>query len=289
MEPHGDRNDSPALASATVLMLRDGAQGLEVFLLKRHGLSDVLGGAYVFPGGKVDAEDALLAQRLDRTPQELQAELGEPDQDPADAAALSVAAVREVFEDTGVLYAPVDAQLTRSACDLMRGGRSFGEVLEALGLGLTTKGLAPWSRWITPQVGGVVRKRFDARFFVAAAPAGQEPVHDDHEATESIWLAPRAALTNYWAGQIQLAPPQIMSLSHIARYDSVASVLAQARSRVPPCIRPESFQAGDVRVLCYPGDPRHSEPARAMPGPTRLCWRNARFEPEEGGLDALLG
>ena len=289
MEPHGERNDMPALQSATVIMLRDGAAGVEVFLLKRHGLSDVLGGAYVFPGGKVDAEDAELAGLLDQPAANLHASLGEPGLDDTHAAALYVAAVREVFEETGVLYAPVNAETATRACSLMREGRSFGEVLQEMNLSLTVQGLAPWSRWITPLVGGVVRKRFDTRFFVAAAPLGQEPVHDQHEATESTWLAPLAALQQYWAGDIQLAPPQIMSLAHLSRFATVGEVLSYAGSRQPPLIQPEAFEQDGLRVICYPGDESHSVRDRAMPGPTRLCWRNKRFEPVDGEFARFLG
>jgi 8-oxo-dGTP pyrophosphatase MutT (NUDIX family) len=289
MEPHGDRNESAPLASATVIMLRDSPRGLEVFLVKRHGLSDVLGGAHVFPGGKVDAEDVEVVHRLDRNAADLHAALGEASLTESAAAALHVAAIREVFEETGVLYSPVEATLAQQACGLMREGRRFDEVIGAMDLRLTTAGLAPWSRWITPLVGGVVRKRFDTRFFVAAVPAGQDPVHDEHEATESVWMPPRAALEQYWQGSMQLAPPQIMSLAHLARLSTVDEALSQARRRVPPCIQPESFEFDGSRAVCYPGDPRHSLRGRAMPGPTRLVWRNQRFEPEEGGLQAFFG
>ena len=77
-------------------------------------------------------------------------------------------------------------------------------------------------------------------------------------------------------------------LAHLARHANVASVLAEARGRRPPCIRPEPFEQDGERVICYPGDPLHSVAELALPGPTRLHWRNRRFEPE-GGLAALLG
>jgi hypothetical protein len=85
-----------------------------------------------------------------------------------------------------------------------------------------------------------------------------------------------------------MAPPQIMSLNHLARHRSVASVLAAAAGRRPPCIRPEPRDVDGVRVLCYPGDPWHSEREQVLPGPTRLSWRNRRFEPD-AGLAILLG
>ena len=287
MEPHGDPLDMPALPSASVVMLRDGAAGLEVFLLERHGLSDVLGGAYVFPGGKVDREDAELNGRLDVAAETLHAALGEPALEPQQAAGLFVAAIREAFEETGVLYADADASAARRAWARLREGMHFAEVVDELGLRLHASALAPWSRWITPIVGGVVRKRFDTRFFVAAIPPGQQPRHDEHEAVESVWHTPRAALEQYWAGAIQLAPPQIMGLAHLSRFAGVADVLANARSRTPPTVLPESFELEGSRVVCYPGDDRHSVRQRALPGPTRLCWRNKRFEPE-GGFEALF-
>jgi 8-oxo-dGTP pyrophosphatase MutT (NUDIX family) len=290
MEMHHETTDSPVRASASVVMLRDGPAGVEVFLVKRHGLSDVLGGAYVFPGGKVDAQDARLDMqaRVDAPPHALHAALGEPELGELEAAAIYVAALRETFEETGVLYAQGgstgDAAL---ATALLREGRAFDEVLESLSLRLHTASLQPWSRWITPRVGAVVRKRFDTRFFLARVPNGQVATHDNHEATESVWLAPRAALEQYRDAVIELAPPQIMSLAHLARHASVESALAQARARKPPLVLPEAFELDGERVVCYPGDERHSVRERALPGPTRLHYRNRRFEPA-GGFEALF-
>ena len=285
MELHTEPSDSPVRAAACVVMLRDEAGVLEVFLLKRHGLSDVLGGAYVFPGGTVDLADADLdlQAHLDAPAHVLHAGLGEPDLDPGQAAALYVAALREAFEETGVLYAhDAGAAQAAQATQLLREGRAFDEVLALMGLRLAASRLQPWSRWITPSVGGVMRKRFDTRFFIAAVPEGQTASHDNHEATESVWLTPREALRRYWDGLIELAPPQIMSLAHLARHASVQSVLAQARLRPPPVILPEPFEQEGARVICYPGDERHSVRERALPGPTRLHFRNRRFEPAAG-------
>jgi 8-oxo-dGTP pyrophosphatase MutT (NUDIX family) len=253
MELNLEASGAPVRDSASVAMLRDGAAGLEVFLLKRHGLSDVLGGAYVFPGGKVEAHDAQA--QLDREHDELHAALHEPSLAPAEAAAIFAAAMRETFEEAGV-------QLAASH-------------------------LVPWSRWITPAVGGVMRKRFDTRFFLARVPPGQEPRHDDHEAIESVWLTPREALRQYWDGGIQLAPPQIMSLAHLSRHVAVEEAMAAARSRRPPLVHPEPFEQDGLRVICYPGDERHSVRERALPGPTRLHYLAGRFEPP-GGFDALF-
>lgn len=288
MQPHGDRLDMPALPSATVVLLRDGPGGLEVFLLERHGDSDVLGGAYVFPGGKVDREDAELAGQLDLAADALQDALAEPALAAEAAAAIHVAAIRELFEETGVLLARVPVAEAEAAWARLRSGLRFPELAEQAGWQLEATAIAPWSRWITPLVGGVIRKRFDTRFFVATMPAGQQARHDEHEAVAGLWTAPREALRRYWDGLMPLAPPQIMTLAHLSRHASVAEAVAEARGRQPPLVQPEPFDQDGARVLCYPGDPRHSIARRALPGPTRLAWRGTRFEPE-GGFDALFG
>jgi 8-oxo-dGTP pyrophosphatase MutT (NUDIX family) len=288
MELNTVLNEGPPAPSATVVLLRDAGGDLEVFLLRRHGQSDVLGGAYVFPGGKVDPEDAEWAGRLDLAPAELHALLGEPELSPLQAAGLFVTAIREVFEETGLLFADLSPQQARDAWAALRHGPRFDELLEPLQPRLVASALRPWSRWITPTLSSVGRKRFDTRFFVATVPPGQQPGHDEHEATESLWLPPRTALRQYWDGLIELAPPQIMSLTHLARHRSVVSVFAAAAARRPPCIRPEPRDVDGLRVLCYPGDPWHSQQEQVLPGPTRLTWRNKRFEPD-AGLDILLG
>lgn len=279
---------TPPRAAATVVMLRDAPEGLEVFLLKRHGNSDVLGGAYVFPGGKVDAADAHMAEHLDQAPTDLHAALGEAELDLPAAMGLYVAALREAFEESGVLFASeADTTRLQQAAALLREGQTFSDVLAQLALRLDTRSVLPWSRWITPRMPSVSNKRFDTRFFVAAVPAQQTARHDDFETTESVWLAPRMALQQYWDGRISLAPPQIMSLAHLARHGTVGSVLAEARRRPPPLILPEPFDQDGMRVICYPGDERHPVPERALPGPTRLHYRNKRFEPH-GGFEGLF-
>ncbi|MDE2617817.1 MAG: NUDIX hydrolase [Burkholderiales bacterium] len=281
--------ETPPRDAATVVMLRDAPGGLEVFLLKRHSASDVLGGAYVFPGGKIDAEDAALIPQLDQPLAALHGALGEPGTAAELAASCYVAALREAFEESGVLYAhDASAQQVAQATALLREGHGFAEVLTRLGLKLDTRSVLPWSRWVTPRMASVSSRRFDTRFFVAAVPAVQTARHDNHEATESVWVAPRAALEQYRDGHIDLAPPQIMSLAHLARHASVASVLTEARGKSPALVQPEPFDdENGVRVLCYPGDPRHSVSVRALPGPTRLRYGKKRFEPEDG-FEALF-
>jgi 8-oxo-dGTP pyrophosphatase MutT (NUDIX family) len=216
--------------------------------------------------------------------------LGEPDLPEHTAAGLYVAAVREVLEECGVLYARAsdsqvlahDAEQRQQWQQALHGGRGFAEVLKSAGLRVDTQHLAPWSRWITPVQPSVTNKRFDTRFFVAVLPDGQHPIHDNIEAIDSVWLTPLDALTRYWAGDLPLAPPQIMSLVSLLPHVDTNSVLLAAKSQTPPLVLPEAFDDAGVRTLCYPGDPRHSVAQRAMRGPTRLRFVAGRFEPTTG-------
>jgi 8-oxo-dGTP pyrophosphatase MutT (NUDIX family) len=280
----------PPRASATVVLLRDAADGMEVFMVKRHGLSDVLGGAHVFPGGKLDPADAdpnvleQLSAPLDR----LHAALGEPELNTATAAGLFVAACRETFEEAGVLLAEgATAQHVEVAQSWAREGIHFGEILARLELRLDWSNVVPWSRWITPRVPALFNQRFDARFFLAAVPNDQEARHDNHEATGSFWLRPRVVLEQYWAGKLNLAPAQIMSMAALARHRHVADVVAAARGRRPPVIQPEPFTHEQLRAVAFPGNERHPIAERALPGPSFLVYRNERFEPFDG-FEALF-
>lgn len=293
MELNNDILDTPPLDSASVVMLRDGPGGLEVLLMQRNIRSDVLGGAYVFPGGKVDAadaEDATLAL-LDRSTAELHARLGEPELPAARAGAMFIAAAREAAEESGVLYLQVGpdeiARHSSSTCQRLRAGESFATLLGEHKALLDTDALVPWSRWITPRQASFMKKRFDTRFFLAAVPEQQEACQDDHEMTETRWLTPRTALAQYRDHEIDMAPPQIVSLMHLMLFDTVAAALADGRSRTPPLIEPGQAQGDAERILCYPGDPDHPVRERAFPNCTRLEWRDKRFQPP-GGLDALL-
>lgn len=269
--------------SATVVMLRDGVQGLEVFLMKRSGLSDTFGEAYVFPGGKLDASDcsATGLAALDSNASALATALGEPQLDPTVAAGLYVAALRELFEEAGVLLTHAPSRPASNAAS------DWAAWLQTAAGQLQASAMQPWSRWITPRMAAMSKKRFDTRFFLARAPSNQDARHDDFETTASIWLTPREALLRWDRGEIEMAPPQIMSLAHLARFASCTQALQTARTQAPPCICPENYRddSGQI-ILCYPGDPRHSVAQRALPGPTRLYVRNKRFE-AEGGMAAL--
>jgi 8-oxo-dGTP pyrophosphatase MutT (NUDIX family) len=278
----------PPRAASTLVLLRDGDGGVEAFMLKRHGQDDVLAGAYVFPGGKVDREDAEADSlaRLGQSPELLHRRLGEQALAHGEAASIFMAAYRETFEETGVLLAAgADDPMAERATAMRREGFGFIDVLQHFDLWLDASALHPWSRWITPKVPSMMRKRFDTRFFVGRLPPGQRPRPDAREAVDGEWLVPRDALVRYWDGHIDLAAPQIMTLAHLSRFQDVESVLTDAVSRPPPLVQPEPFEVEGGRMICYPGDERHPVTVRAMPGPTRMLFAGGRFRPV-GGLES---
>ena len=281
---------TPPVDAASVLLLRDSDEGLQVLLMRRAQASQVLGGAYVFPGGKVDAEDHApeMLQSLSEPPERLLARLHETTLEPARAAGLFMAALREAFEESGVL-AGQDGDGPALAAKLRGQVDSLGwhQSLRQAGQPLRTEALLPWSRWITPRQPAVTNKRFDTRFFVARICDDQEASHDNFETTDSVWLTPLQALTRYAGGEIDLVAPQIMSLYELKAHRTVDEALTEARARAPALIEPHPFDQDGQRILCYPGDAQHPVPTRAMRGPTRLLFGKGRFVPL-GGMSELL-
>jgi 8-oxo-dGTP pyrophosphatase MutT (NUDIX family) len=264
--------------AATVLLLRPAEQDFEVFMVKRSGLSDVLGEAHVFPGGKVDAADGgmeMLAH-VEGAQQLNPAAMGE-ELSPDRLAAMFVAAARETFEEAGVLLARnaggANLEAGRKRLNAKEG---FAAVLGDLKVKLDLSALVPWVRWVTPTF---LAKRFDARFFLAAAPSDQIAMHDDYEATHSEWISPREALLRWERNEIKLAPATYKSLAHLALYPSIDAAMADARSRPAPIVMPHSYERAGAREIVLPGDPEHPVQVLAIPGPTRLRWDGARYAP----------
>lgn len=273
--------------SSSLVLLRDGADGLEVLLLRRHTDSRVMGGVHVFPGGKLDpadcSPDALAALDLDAD--QLLARLQEPDLSPEKAAGLHTAALRETMEEAGLLLAEgADAAARQVLTDRQAAGEALADAMAALGLRWQASAILPWARWITPNHPDS-GARFDTRFFLARLPAGQQARHDGYEATEAVWLRPRQALERHAARELDLVPPQLMSLVQLCRHANVDSAWTEALASRPPRIQPEVHDIDGERIVCYPGDPLHSVPERALRGPTRLRWLHRRFEPL-GGFDS---
>jgi 8-oxo-dGTP pyrophosphatase MutT (NUDIX family) len=183
-----------------------------------------------------------------------------------------VACARELFEEAGLLLArsedgaPIDGadaarseRLAEHRRALNGGTRTFVEILEAEGLVLDGDQLAYFAHWITP-VGPP--RRYDTRFFVAAAPPGQEPLHDDKELVANVWVTPTEALERHGRGEMQLILPTIKNLEAIARLGSTAALLDAAKRAVSvPTVEPRIVQDGEgVRIL-LPGDDGYDDPA----------------------------
>lgn len=267
-----DANSVQLRDAATVMLVRDGADGLEVFMLRRNLNSDFVGGAYVFPGGAVDEADRhedlerVARGRTDAAASHLLGiERG--------GLAYWVAAVRECFEEAGVLLACDPAGTVLSLADeataqrfsehrdaVNDGTRRFIEVLDAEELDILAGEIHYFSHWITP-VGPP--RRYDTRFFVAAAPPEQVPLHDDAETIANLWVRPQDALERHRAGELEMIFPTIKNLEAIARFDAAEELLAHAASvqSVPP-IQPRIVQeeGGGMRIL-MPGDPGFEEAA----------------------------
>ncbi len=230
--------DVPVRDAATVMLVRDGDAGLEVFMLRRNPNSTFVAGAYVFPGGAVDpgdADDPMLDEVCDgRTDVEASRSLGLAEK----GLAYWVAAIRESFEEAGVLLAHtadgefvsfaddgVEQRFARHRADVDAGHVRLAEVCRAEALTLAVGELHYFSHWITPK--GPPR-RFDTRFFVCRAPAEQEPLHDDRETVASLWTRPTDALAAHQRGKLELILPTIRNLQAISRFDTTDELLAAA-------------------------------------------------------------
>jgi 8-oxo-dGTP pyrophosphatase MutT (NUDIX family) len=240
--------------AATVVLLRDGAGGVEAYLLRRLGTMAFAGGMYVFPGGSVDPRDGDADIAWQGPPA---AEWAAPlSADEPLARALVAAAVRETFEESGVLLAsPVPDDrglLAREQAALLDRSASMAEVLARNGLVLRADLLRPWAHWTTPEL---EPKRFDTRFFVAALPEGQSPVHFRGESDHSEWVAPRVAVERHARGELGMLPPTVFTLAELSAYDTVAGVLAAATARDIRRVLPRIVVSGDDVLLLLPGDP----------------------------------
>jgi len=270
---------APARPASTVVLLRSGSP-IDVFLVRRSDSIAFMGGAHVFPGGRVDAIDRLddaaaivdgvdaLAARMNDIPA-------------ADAVAQHVAAVRELFEEAGVLLARPLTEASIRRLDarrraLLAGETSLPEIARAEGLRLALDELAYFAHWVTPEI---EIKRFDTRFFVARAPEGQTPIHDAGETSHSEWVDPAEAIERCRRQEISLPPPTWTTLSMLTRFESVDAVLAWARTKKIPRVQPRFEKRGDQTLLFYPGDPMYPAVEGFESADTRFVLENRRWRP----------
>jgi 8-oxo-dGTP pyrophosphatase MutT (NUDIX family) len=234
--------------ASTVLLLRDSAAAdrIEVFMMVRHHQIEFNSGALVFPGGSVDITDKEIAGQP-----ELYA--GEQGVD-AEALGFRIAAIRETFEESGILLARPKGSCALIAAGhareiesahraaLCEGKTSFFDVVSGNGLVLALDALVPYAHWITPEG---MPKRFDTWFFLAAAPPDQLGAHDGKESTDSIWVSPREALEGGDSGRFKLPFPTTRNLIRLGKQPAVAAALADARSMEIVTVMPVMTRSAD--------------------------------------------
>jgi 8-oxo-dGTP pyrophosphatase MutT (NUDIX family) len=228
-----DPAPDPAIAAATVVVVRDAPAGWELLLLERHAATAFAGGAMVFPGGRVDPGDALVAA-------DAALAAGFAGLAPVDAAA-RVAAAREAFEEVGVLLSegpPIPAAALAGWQAGLNGGRAgYRDFLADTGHRLDAAALLPFAHWIPPASAPIAR-RFDTRFYLARLPAGATVAADGHEAVAAHWTTPAAALARADAGAIGLVFPTRRNLERLAQYPTLDGLLAATAARPVVRIQP---------------------------------------------------
>jgi 8-oxo-dGTP pyrophosphatase MutT (NUDIX family) len=222
-------NPSPVPAS-TLILTRDATQGIEVYLLKRSEKSGFMAGHYVFPGGAIERDDgdwSFWESRVDVSAEEVQGILGGGL--PFDLAlGHSVAAVRETFEECGVLLAVEKKGGRQTEADTSGPAQSrkvsrFRVKIAREGLVLALSALRPWSHWITP---ASIPKRYDTRFYMACMPKGQHCDPDQRETTHGLWIGPQEALERNMKGSLRLSPPTLVTLHEMLKGQSFSDGVA---------------------------------------------------------------
>lgn len=264
----------PVRLAATTLIWRDGRAGAEVLMVRRSLKSSFMPGAYVFPGGAVDATDAApeTLALCDEEPAAMTARLGAPlgAAHAGEAAAYAVAALRECFEECGLWLGDEGrrspAELGALRASLLRPVNApFTPSAAAAGLRLHTSVLQPWAHWTTP-LG--LHKRFKTMFLVAPAPAGQTPSVDAGETTTLAWVDPASALAEAASGtfHMEFATLRIMeSFEPLARQGTAAVLAHAAAQESVPVVTPRLKLAGDgsraIAGILMPGDAGFEEAA----------------------------
>lgn len=229
--------------AATVVLARDGTRGVEALLLRRPARSRFAADAWVFPGGRVDAADAdpALAALCDGPPPAMWGRrLGLAD--PAEAMSYVLAALREAFEETGVLLARAASGKALAAAAAAEGRAALlaeratlRELAEHSGLRYLTEDFTYLAHWITPEP---EPRRYDTRFFLAPLPAGQSADPHRPELVEAAWLAPAKAVERFRTGAMKMLPPTVHTLRRLAGFPTVTEAIAALRDAPVPTILP---------------------------------------------------
>jgi 8-oxo-dGTP pyrophosphatase MutT (NUDIX family) len=244
--------------AATVMLLRDTADGTAVHMLRRRASMAFAGGAYAYPGGGVDPRDDRPVRWAGPSLDVWAGRLGVDDT--ASAQAIVCAAVRETFEEAGILLAgPTpdtvvgdttgdDWEADRQA--LVDRGLSFADFIDRRGLVLRSDLLGAWARWITPEF---EPRRYDTWFFVAALPEGQRARNVSTEAESTVWISPADATDGYDKGELLMMPPTVATLRTLQAFRTSAEALAAAAGQdMTPVLAKARLEDGEV-VLSWPG------------------------------------
>jgi 8-oxo-dGTP pyrophosphatase MutT (NUDIX family) len=252
----------PALPAATVTLVRDAPAGLEVLMLQRNHRSGFMPGVFLFPGGALDPDDAsdtVCARCAGIDDAQSSAALGLP----RGGLAYWTAAIRESFEEAGVLLAYDDrgdlvnpgapsrfARFEDYRRRLNAGEACLSEMLEREALRLAADRLTYFGHWITPVT---APRRYDTRFFIAVAPEGQEALPDNVEAIHHVWVNPAHALERHRSGGFGMRTPTIRTLEQFAHYDTADALIAALRKQ--PMVRAVLPRIGPDGQRLLPGDP----------------------------------
>jgi 8-oxo-dGTP pyrophosphatase MutT (NUDIX family) len=290
--PSTSKSGNKPRNAATVILLRDRAEGpYDVFLMRRHKEQKFMGGAYVFPGGHLDDADAApdLASCISGLcGTEARRLLQEPDLTTTTALGLFLTAIRETFEEAGVLLArdasgyPVIPSSPEAAdrftayrLELHEGRLTLADLAQREGILYAPDLLTPYSHWITPEI---EPRRFNTRFFLAPFPKGQVAAHDRMELTESRWMTPASALAEHKAGRIVLMPPTLKTMEELETFSCTGDLLASTRSKRICTTFPEVFRTADSFGIRLPHDSEYSSAEwRQPPRPgetTRIVMQN---------------
>jgi 8-oxo-dGTP pyrophosphatase MutT (NUDIX family) len=281
-----DRAPAPTKDAATLVLVRSARVGVEVFCVERSKRSRFMGGALVFPGGKLDPSDVLAEWTPLTTPPRPERGAASFTSSDAHFRSLAIAAARETLEEAAILHvaggAVTQEELLALRRELDRAPSALRAFLDQRRLRLDLAALHPLARWITPVA---EPRRFDARFFVAVAPDHQQGLHDAHETTASFWATPVEVLRRFEAGEVALAPPTHCTVSALARCGTLEDVLtmAAASNKAPICPRlvPHADATGETLALALPGDPDHDVREARTSGPSRYVLRGERWLPED--------
>ncbi len=252
---HATKPATVPLPAATILLLRDSAAaGLEVFMVLRHQQIDFASGALVFPGGKVDPQDADI---------QVQARVAPYPGATPEQSRLRSAAIREAFEESGILLARqadgVPPSAGRALDELRQRlnahSLSWPDLLAGTGLQLASDALLHYGHWITPPM---MAKRFDTHFYLARVPADQVAGHDGGENVDSLWISPQQVLLDAAAGRRTVIFPTLSNIVRLAQYHSVDEAFAATAATPVLPIEPWTEQRADGRYLCIRTDAGYS-------------------------------